>query len=555
MSLRSSASVVLTALVLIVSPASAQYMGDITFSEPSGSHLPIGHSVDVEFTYGAPGPNGVRIWAYGLYDRVKAEGCTYSGSAVIPAGSGTLTRTFQLGQAGEVDHVRLYMMDAVTADMMLMIEVPLYLYYGSNAVHDITMSRGSPALIKHGSRLDIDFSYATDLGAVRISARPQTGGAPTPGYAASATDYCAGPAGAGSQYFFFDDDADVDAVDFRIYTTGMSLLDEFIVPVDLHWRERGVWNVAFTPELPACVAPSTQVRIDFDYESAENVYVVPYAYGPTGVPVPLATQPHQPGGFPAGLGSAWTDFMPSSGGEYDIASIAFRTFDLPDALVDVRYDTPAKLRFDDHPMSDFVFTPGPVAILAVDQHVDVAFRYYTDWMGGVRIYARPFRDGAICPDYSGHGSSVLPVGSHGATGWFTLTEPGHVDQVRFQMVDPVIGKPISEWFVDVDFHFGGTAILVDVPETMPEAMLVLEANRPNPFNPATTIPFTLAEDGRVRLRIFDARGRLVAQPMDAELAAGRHEVPFTAVGLPSGAYFYRVEVGDRLQTRKMMLLK
>ena len=258
---------------------------------------------------------------------------------------------------------------------------------------------------------------------------------------------------------------DIDAVEFKIYNVAMVLLDQFYVPVDLKWRERGVSNVVFTPEPPACVSTTTQVRLDFDYESFENVYTIPYAFDADGALLDTAHQPHPPGGFPAGAGSAWTDFTPSPEDEMDVATVRLRTFDLPAALIDVSLDLPARIRFDDHPMDGFDFTPGSTAILAVDEPVNVSFQYDTDWMGGVKIYARPFCDGQLCPDYSAHGSTVLPMGAHTATGWFTLTAPGHVDQVRFQMQDPVLGKTIAQWFEDVDYHFGPSAEIVGVAES------------------------------------------------------------------------------------------
>jgi cyclomaltodextrinase / maltogenic alpha-amylase / neopullulanase len=85
--------------------------------------------------------------------------------------------------------------------------------------------------------------------------------------------------------------------------------------------------------------------------------------------------------------------------------------------------------------------------------------------------------------------------------------------------------------------------------------LVLEANYPNPFNPSTTIAFTLPESGRVRLEVFDLLGRRVAVLADDVRATGRHEVVFDAAGLASGTYLYRLEHGGGSQNRRMTLLK
>jgi len=88
----------------------------------------------------------------------------------------------------------------------------------------------------------------------------------------------------------------------------------------------------------------------------------------------------------------------------------------------------------------------------------------------------------------------------------------------------------------------------------------LHANRPNPFNPTTTIAYDLPRSGHVRLVIYDVRGKEVAQLVSANQPAGRHVATWdgrSAKSEPaaSGVYFYRLEAGDFVQTKKMVLLK
>jgi hypothetical protein len=80
-------------------------------------------------------------------------------------------------------------------------------------------------------------------------------------------------------------------------------------------------------------------------------------------------------------------------------------------------------------------------------------------------------------------------------------------------------------------------------------------NSPNPFNPMTLIEFTLPRAGHASLRIYDARGRLVATPVDGHVDAGYNAVNWDGRGRPSGIYYYQLQSGDVLETRKMMLLK
>jgi hypothetical protein len=79
--------------------------------------------------------------------------------------------------------------------------------------------------------------------------------------------------------------------------------------------------------------------------------------------------------------------------------------------------------------------------------------------------------------------------------------------------------------------------------------------RPNPFNPATTISYSLPQAGVVTLKVFDVSGRTVATLVDGFRAAGAHEVSFNGADLASGLYFYRLQSGDFTAVRKMMLIK
>jgi len=80
-------------------------------------------------------------------------------------------------------------------------------------------------------------------------------------------------------------------------------------------------------------------------------------------------------------------------------------------------------------------------------------------------------------------------------------------------------------------------------------------NYPNPFNPSTTISYTLKYNGKVYLSVYDILGREVAVLANELQAAGPHEVKFSTAGLSSGIYFYKLQSGGGVLTRKMMLLK
>jgi hypothetical protein len=96
----------------------------------------------------------------------------------------------------------------------------------------------------------------------------------------------------------------------------------------------------------------------------------------------------------------------------------------------------------------------------------------------------------------------------------------------------------------------------DVPPARDE----LTQNAPNPFNPSTVIPFALSRDGRVRLRVYDAGGRLVRSLLDDRRPAGRHAELWNGRdgagrSVAAGVYFCRLETERGVLTRKLTLAK
>ena len=80
----------------------------------------------------------------------------------------------------------------------------------------------------------------------------------------------------------------------------------------------------------------------------------------------------------------------------------------------------------------------------------------------------------------------------------------------------------------------------------------LEQNYPNPFNPSTNIKYSVAETGSIKLSIYSVIGEQVAVLVDGIVQAGFYEVKFDAYNLPSGIYFYRLQAGSFLETKKML---
>ena len=93
-------------------------------------------------------------------------------------------------------------------------------------------------------------------------------------------------------------------------------------------------------------------------------------------------------------------------------------------------------------------------------------------------------------------------------------------------------------------------ISADVPKTF-----LLEQNYPNPFNPSTTIRYQLPVASEVKLEVYDVLGKKVATLVSERQAAGYYQYVWNANGLTSGVYFYRLQAGGFVETKKMMLVK
>jgi len=85
----------------------------------------------------------------------------------------------------------------------------------------------------------------------------------------------------------------------------------------------------------------------------------------------------------------------------------------------------------------------------------------------------------------------------------------------------------------------------------------LSQNYPNPFNPETNLGFGISELGFVSLKVFDASGKEVAVIVNEVLAPGMYNYQFSTVNyqLSSGIYFYTLESGNFIETKRMVLLK
>lgn len=107
---------------------------------------------------------------------------------------------------------------------------------------------------------------------------------------------------------------------------------------------------------------------------------------------------------------------------------------------------------------------------------------------------------------------------------------------------------------------GNFTIGIDVPTGINDPVeeangYLLSQNYPNPFNPVTKIKYEIPVNSMVKLNVYDGFGREVMVLVDKNQNAGKHEVSFIGENLSSGYYFYKLEAGEFIQTKEMLLIK
>ncbi len=121
----------------------------------------------------------------------------------------------------------------------------------------------------------------------------------------------------------------------------------------------------------------------------------------------------------------------------------------------------------------------------------------------------------------------------------------------------IVGVVSDERYTaEIGFWYQPGWILTGVPDDPGlSPVFMLSQNRPNPFNPVTTVEFGVERPTHVTVRLYDVGGREVRTLVDGERDAGLHTVVLNASGLASGVYLCRMEAGMFVAERKVVLLK
>jgi hypothetical protein len=150
---------------------------------------------------------------------------------------------------------------------------------------------------------------------------------------------------------------------------------------------------------------------------------------------------------------------------------------------------------------------------------------------------------------------------------FLYTAPDSiVTDTLYSVANSVNGDSIPTNLDQWNFGENFVVNVIDQPVNIDNELLiperfVLYQNYPNPFNPVTKIKFTVpailngVEGTSVTLKVYDVLGNEVATLLNRKLSAGNYEIKFSANKLTSGIYFYALQSGSLVQTKKMVLLK
>jgi hypothetical protein len=204
---------------------------------------------------------------------------------------------------------------------------------------------------------------------------------------------------------------------------------------------------------------------------------------------------------------------------------------------------------------NFSFSVSTAGDVNRDGYSDVIVGAYTNNAGGAYAGRAYIYFGGISMDNI---ADVIMTGEATSDGFGgSVSTAGDVNGDRYS--DVIVGASLNDaggtmagrayiYFI----YQSGSYVEVDVNIIN---NYLLRHNYPNPFNPTTKIKYQIPQLSFVTLKIYDVLGSEVALLVQGEKSLGSYQVEFNATGLPSGVYFYRLQAGNFVETKKMVLMK
>ena len=157
--------------------------------------------------------------------------------------------------------------------------------------------------------------------------------------------------------------------------------------------------------------------------------------------------------------------------------------------------------------------------------------------------------------WTGEYTDIPAMGNDSSTQTAGYMEMGNIP--TFKLMDSVTGEMLDLYVdgtIDPWTNNGVSVITLSTTPELPTAV-TLNGSYPNPFNPATTISFSIPSEMNVDVKVYDISGRMVGELMNGIQSQGLYEITWDASSQASGLYFVRLVAGTEMHTQKIMLIK
>ncbi|MCC7464981.1 MAG: T9SS type A sorting domain-containing protein [Saprospiraceae bacterium] len=346
-----------------------------------------------------------------------------------------------------------------------------------------------------GQQVSVSMGYTTDEpGGIRIFARPFTNGNPSPGYSASGSPIYTGSGTATGTFTINNGIVVVDEIRIEVYNADQTqLLRRLWIPVNFHFGSVGVNNFSFSsdPTLTSLLLGedfTCSFHYNINYPGGVRIFIRPFTNG------------NLTPGYSASGSGIYTGSGANGGGNIRINSGKNVHVDAlrikivsADQTQDIdEFFLPVNLYYSTVKITDILPQAGNFPFNNEDR--SVSFQYSTTESSGVRIFPRPWTNGALTPNYGASGSGIY-TGSGNGSGSFTITTGNQrVDHIRFNVTSADQSETLLQIWQPVEYCFGN--MLIENVKLCPPSPARLEHNN------RVNIQYSMYNDEGQPVRIF-----------------------------------------------------
>ncbi len=328
------------------------------------------------------------------------------------------------------------------------------------------------ASFANGDHVTVTMGFTTDEAAgVRIFARPYTAGNLTPGYGGNPSPLYTGSGTATVWFTVLSGNAVVDEIRIEVFAAdNVTLLRRFWIKGRFRFGDAGANSFTHSadPALASLLLGdniTTSFQYNVSYPGGVRIFIRPFTNGAL-TPGYSASG----SGVYTGLGSSSSTFSINSGKNVHVDALRVKIVDATQSVDVDEFFVPVNWYFSTVAITDIVPQVGNFPYNNDDRQMD--FNYSTTEAGGVRIFPRPWTNGALTPNYAASGSPIYNAfGSASST--FTITASDQrVDHVRFNVTNADQTETLLQLWSPVEYTFGN--FLVENIQRCPAAPVRLE---------------------------------------------------------------------------------